>query len=111
MKYLRVFFLIIFSNARQLCLICGRVSKQIGSSAFYSVETLMLTSGEASNTSPLNGLSAVSTGGHGPSVTIASRLREILRVDFLRKRYVPSEEICKKCFRQLNEIDYLESQV
>ena len=44
-------------------------------------------------------------------MTIGSRLRDILRVDFMRKRYVPSEEICKRCFRQLNEIDYLEAQV
>ena len=28
-----------------------------------------------------------------------------------RTEVVPSEEICKRCYRQLNEIDFLESQV
>ena len=54
------------------------MAKQIASAAFYSVDTAMLTTDA------------------GQHVTIGSRLREVLRVDFLRKRFVPSEEICKK---------------
>ena len=38
-------------------------------------------------------------------------MSEILRVEVPRKKLIPSEEICKKCFRQLSEIDYLETQV
>lgn len=71
------------------------MAKQLGSSTFYSIDTKMLSSTETAE------------GG----VTIAARLKDILRIDLPKKKVVPSEEICKKCFRQLNEIDYLESQV
>ncbi|TRY60921.1 hypothetical protein TCAL_03200 [Tigriopus californicus] len=79
-------------HSRSICLLCGRMAKQLGSSAFYNIDTHMLNS---------------ESGGE----TIAARLKEIIRVTLPRKKLIPSEEICKKCFRQLNEIDYLENQL
>lgn len=83
---------------RQFCLVCGRMAKQAGSSAFYSIHSTL---------APSDGLGGLGSGGG----TIAHRLRDILRVELPRKKLVPSEDICKKCFRQLNEVDYLEIQV
>ena len=75
-----------------MCLICGRLGKHVGSSAFYNISTA-LPSTDCGN------------------VTIGHRLRDILRLELPRKRLVPSDDVCRKCYRQLTEIDYLESQV
>lgn len=96
---------------RQFCLLCGRMAKQQGpggstaaANAFYSISTELL---------PPTVLTNHVDGGPEPgaTVSIGQRLREILRVELPKKKLVPSEEICKKCFRQLNEVDYLEAQV
>ena len=47
----------------------------------------------------------------GGYATVAEKLMELLNLSLPRTDVVPSEEICKKCYRQLNEIDFLEIQV
>ena len=95
---------------RQLCLVCGRMAKQqqlqqhlpSGGSASQAASFYNIASGLVSPTHPDD---------PDKATTIGRRLGEILRVELPKKKLVPSEEICKKCFRQLNEIDYLEGQV
>ena len=47
----------------------------------------------------------------GGYATVAEKLMELLNLSLPRTDVVPSEEICKRCYRQLNEIDFLEIQV
>ena len=90
---------------RQMCLVCGRMAKQqqggpasaAAAAAFYSIECALVAS--------------ESTREAAEEETIGQRLGDILRVELPKKKLVPSEEICKKCFKQLNEIDFLEKQV
>ena len=56
--------------------------------------------------------------GHGNSsgkemgMTISKRLRDVLQVsESQRNALVPSKEICKKCFKQIMDIIYLQNQV
>ena len=39
------------------------------------------------------------------------RREDILQLCFTRTDVVASEEICRRCYRQINEIDFLETQV
>ncbi len=96
---------------RQFCLLCGRMPKQalagshVSNSAFYSIHSEFVSTADSGG-----GDGEGSCEGSG-RVTIAHKLKEILRVNLPKKKLVPSEEICKKCFRQISEIDYLENQV
>ena len=81
---------------RAFCLICGRVPKQPTLSAFYDVDTAALPVGNSEN----------------EFMSVSKRLRDILQItETQRNQLVPSKELCKKCFRQLVDIDFMDNQV
>ena len=44
--------------------------------------------------------------------SLSKKLREVIKIpDSHRNKLVPSKEVCKKCFRQLVDIDFMENQV
>ncbi len=98
-------------SPRQLCLVCGRMAKQqqpaaaAAAAAFYDIGSRLPPT--VADDAEEGAMSEES----GIGKTIAQRLGDILRVTLPKKKLVPSEQICKKCFRQLTEIDYLEMQV
>ena len=44
-------------------------------------------------------------------MSIAKKLKELFHLELPRSKIVQSEQICRKCFRALNEIHFLETQV
>ncbi len=78
---------------RQICLTCGRLAKQVGSTSFYDIH----------NTTTF----ATSDG----YVSIAKKLRDLFHLELPRSKIIASDQICRKCFRALNEIHFLETQV
>lgn len=82
------------SIIRQLCLICGRVAKTVNMppNAFYNIRKQSITTSDG-------------------QIPIFRRLKDILNMDLPKLKLVPSEEICKKCYRQLTEIEYIQTQL
>ena len=81
---------------RSFCLVCGKVPKQPNASPFYDVETATLPTGNSEKSFD----------------SLSKKLREVIKIpDSHRNKLVPSKEVCKKCFRQLVDIDFMENQV
>ena len=81
---------------RLFCLVCGKVPKQPNASPFYDVETATLPTGNSEKSFD----------------SLSKKLREVIKIpDSHRNKLVPSKEVCKKCFRQLVDIDFMENQV
>ena len=78
---------------RQICLTCGRLAKQVGSSGFYDIH---------------NTTTFATADGY---MSIAKKVRELFHLELPRSKILQSEQICRKCFRALNEIHFLETQV
>ena len=78
---------------RNICITCGRLAKQVGSTSFYDIH----------NTTTF----ATSDG----YVSIAKKLRDLFHLELPRSKIISSDQICRKCFRALNEIHFLETQV
>ena len=91
----QLFFLKFFRNraTRLICLSCGRLAKQVGSTAFYDIN---------------NPSTFTTTDGY---ISIAKKLKELFHLELPRSKIIPSDQICRKCFRALNEIHFLETQV
>ena len=91
--------LIFCRSIRQFCLVCGRMAKNSTgmSSAFYGLDTFLMSTTEEEPPSE--------------RTSVGGLLKNILRVDLPKKKLIPSDDICKKCYRQLNEIRYMEQQV
>jgi len=89
---------------RSFCLICGRVPKQPTLSHFYDVDSAPI---------PMPGHEPDSAdGGQCAFTSISKRLRDILQVsETQRNSLVPSKEICKKCFKQVVDIDFMQNQI
>ena len=80
-------------SQRHICLACGRLAKQVGSSSFYDIN----------NTTTF----ATSDG----YVSIAKKLRDLFHLELPRSKIIAGDQICRKCYRALNEIHFLETQV
>jgi len=78
---------------RQICLICGRLAKQAGSTSFYDIN---------------NGTSFTTSDGY---ISIAKKLRGMFHLELPKSKLVPCDQICRKCFRAMNEIHFLETQL
>jgi len=78
---------------RQICLTCGRLAKQAGSTSFYDIH---------------NSTTFSTSDGY---VSIAKKLRLLFHLELPRSKLVTSDQICRKCFRALNEIHFLETQL
>ena len=78
---------------RQICLICGRLAKQAGSTSFYDIN---------------NGTSFTTSDGY---MSIARKLRSMFHLELPKSKLVPCDQICRKCFRAMNEIHFLETQL
>jgi len=78
---------------RQICLTCGRLAKQAGSNSFYDIH---------------NSTTFSTSDGY---VSIAKKLRMLFHLELPRSKLVTSDQICRKCFRALNEIHFLETQL
>ena len=91
----QLFFFKFFRNraTRLICLSCGRLAKQVGSTAFYDIN---------------NPSTFTTTDGY---ISIAKKLKELFHLELPRSKIIPSDQICRKCFRALNEIHFLETQV
>ena len=79
---------------RSLCLICGKIEKTPGTGSFYRIfeETIDCY------------------GGRGD--IIAKRLTEILGFNFEnKKKFLASQEVCKKCLRTTTEVVRMEEQL
>ena len=96
-----IFQRIIISNfcrslQRAFCLVCGKVPKQPNATPFYEVETATLPTANAENN----------------FTSLAKKLREVIKIsDSQRNQLVPSKEVCKKCFRSLVDMEFMENQV
>jgi len=80
-------------SQRQMCLTCGRLAKQAGSTSFYDIH---------------NSTTFSTSDGY---VSIAKKLRLLFHLELPRSKLVTSDQICRKCFRALNEIHFLETQL
>jgi len=78
---------------RQICLTCGRLAKQAGSQSFYDIH---------------NSTTFSTSDGY---VSIAKKLRGLFHLELPRSKLVTCDQICRKCFRALNEIHFLETQL
>ena len=78
---------------RQICVTCGRLAKQVGSSGFYDIH---------------NSTTFATADGY---MSIAKKVKEMFHLELPRSKILQSEQICRKCFRAMNEIHFLESQV
>jgi len=81
-------------RARSLCLICGKIEKTAGTGSFHKImeETLPCSEGK-----PI----------------IAKKLTDILGFNFeqSRRKFIASDEICKKCLRAVSDLVKMEEQV
>lgn len=78
------------------CLVCGKIPKQPNASPFYDVDTSTLPTGNSEKA----------------FTSLSKKLRDVIKVpDTQRNQLVPSKEVCKKCFRQLVDIDFMENQI
>ena len=84
---------------RSFCLVCGRVPKQPTLSHYYDVNSAPIPMSRDED--PEAGF-----------MSISKKLRDILQVsETQRNQLVPSNEICKKCFKQVVDIDFMQNQV
>ena len=74
-------------------MICGRLAKQAGSTSFYDIN---------------NGTSFTTSDGY---ISIAKKLRGMFHLELPKSKLVPCDQICRKCFRAMNEIHFLETQL
>lgn len=80
-------------RTRHICLTCGRMAKQAGSSGFYDIH---------------NSTTFATSDGY---ISIAKKLRALFHLELPRSKIIASDQICRKCFRALNEIHFLETQL
>jgi hypothetical protein len=69
------------------------LAKQAGSNSFYDIH---------------NSTTFSTSDGY---VSIAKKLRMLFHLELPRSKLVTSDQICRKCFRALNEIHFLETQL
>jgi len=81
-------------RTRSLCLICGKIEKTAGTGSFHKImeETMHCSEGK-----PI----------------IAKKLTDILGFNFeqSRRKFIASDEICKKCLRAVSDVVKMEEQV
>jgi len=81
---------------RLFCLVCGKVPKQPNATPFYEVETATLPTANAEKN----------------FTSLSKKLREVIKIsDAQRNQLVPSKDVCKKCFRSLVDMEFMENQV
>ena len=76
---------------RSYCLICGKMEKQCGAGYFRKIH------GETIET------------GNG-NLNLSKKLQDILGIDVRKPKWVSSDQICKKCLRNVMNIVNLEEQ-
>jgi len=76
---------------RSLCMLCGKMEKMPGTGSFHKIGTEEIACSEG-------------------TVPIVKKLTEILgvNVEAHRKKFIASEEICKKCLRAMIDISQME---
>ncbi|XP_040564421.1 uncharacterized protein [Lepeophtheirus salmonis] len=79
---------------RQCCCLCGKTSKSFdeGTSGFYNIHSQTLTKDDR-------------------SIPISASIKSILNIDLNKMNHESNESICKKCYHQLLDIDYLQFQL
>lgn len=84
------------SNTRDFCLVCGKLPTQSNASSFYDVDDCNITSVDSEK----------------ELTSLSKKLSEVIKIsDSQRNQLIPSKEVCNKCFRQLNYINFMENQV
>jgi len=82
------------TRTRSLCLICGKIEKTPGTGSFHKIMEESMSCSDGTQ-------------------VIAKKLTDILGFNFehSRRKFIASDEICKKCLRAVSDVVKMEEQV